>query len=85
MYKMTGISDRPVKVHLAAFTSGWRTRTFKVEVGAFGLQVTLAIVLQTAADGQLLDLTGHSVSDVVVLTAALPPPLFTHILQVRRT
>lgn len=53
------------------------TCTFKVEVGAFGVAMTLAVVLQTAADRQLSDLTGHSVSDVVVLTHALPPPLCT--------
>lgn len=51
--------------------------TFKVEVGAFGVLMTQAVVLETAADWQLLDLTGDSVSDVVVFTAALPLPLFT--------
>ncbi len=48
-----------------------------MEVGAFGVLMTSSVVLGTAADWQLLDLAGDSVSDVVVLAAALPLPLFT--------
>lgn len=50
--------------------------TFKVQVSTFGVFVTLSVVLETAADWQLFDLTGDSVSDVVVFTGALPLPLF---------
>lgn len=49
-----------------------------MEVGAFGVLVTLPVVLETAADWQLFDLTGESVSNVVVLTGAPPLPLSTH-------
>lgn len=52
------------------------TDTFKVEVGTFSVLMTASIVLETAADWQLFDLTGDSVSDVVVLTGALLLPLF---------
>ncbi len=48
-----------------------------MEVGAFGVLMTQAVVLETAADWQLLDLTGDSIADVVVFTGALPLPLFT--------
>lgn len=51
-------------------TTQWKL-TFKVEISAFGILVTLSIVLQTATDGQQFDLTCYSISNVVVLTAAL--------------
>lgn len=44
------------------------TCTFKVQVSAFGVAVTLSIVLQTAADRQLFDVTGDAVSDVAIFT-----------------
>jgi len=49
-----------------------------MEVGTFGVRVALPVVLKTAADWQLFDLTGHSVSKIVVLTGALLLPLFTY-------
>lgn len=52
-----------------------KTFTFKVEVGTFGVLVTAPIVLETAADGQLFELTADSVSHVFVLAAALLLPL----------
>lgn len=52
--------------------------TFKVEVGTSGVWMTSSVVLETAADWQLSELTADSVSNVIVLTAALPLPLNTH-------
>lgn len=59
--------------------------TFKVEVGTFGVLMTSSVVLETAADWQLFDLTGESVSDVVVLTGALLLPLLTQIRYINTT
>lgn len=56
---------------------GTNVFTFKVQVATFGVFVTLSVVLETAADWQLFDLTGDPVSDVVVFTRARPLPLFT--------
>lgn len=55
-----------------------------MEVGAPGVRMTSSVVLQTAADGQLFELAADPVSDVHVLTAALPLPLNTH-LQLAQT
>lgn len=48
-----------------------------MQVCTFGVLMTSPVVLETAADQQLFDLTGESVSDVVVFTGALLLPLFT--------
>lgn len=50
-----------------------------MEVGTLGLLMTLSVVLETAADGQLSELTADSVPDVVDLTDALPLPLSKYI------
>lgn len=50
--------------------------TFKVQVCTFSVLMTLPIVLKTATDWQLFDLTGDAVPDVLVLTGALFLPLF---------
>lgn len=53
-----------------------------MEVRTFGVLMTSSVVLETAADWQLFHLAGESVSDVVVLTSALPLPLLTQTVQV---
>lgn len=52
--------------------------TFKVKVGALSILVAATVALETAADGQLLQLTHQTVTNEVLLTAALPPALNTH-------
>lgn len=55
--------------------------TFKVEVGTFGIQVALPVVLETATDWQLFDLTCDPISNIAVLTGAL----LLSLLQTRKT